>query len=337
VGDLAEFSEIEELRGTVRNLERRLRKSQAGTEDLLETFYRAARDGFSAAGAYKTVPQPTIDRRKKGEEVAVWHLTDWQGGKLTTSYNLEVMASRVAKFCAKARHITEIQRADHPVRRCTVLLGGDLLEGTTVFPGQVYELDDVSAFSQAFRVCDVVEAAIRSALSIYDRVDVVAEDGNHGRIGRRGDVDRGDNWDRVIYKVASERFAKEPRITWQMNRGHDWHQRFTIGNYKAILVHGDEIKSFGGGTPAFGILRKVNSWATGVIPEFTDCYMGHWHTPMTLSLANGGRIFVSGSLESDNVYAQEFVGALGVPSQRLHYVDGDAGRVSAEYVIWLND
>jgi DNA repair exonuclease SbcCD nuclease subunit len=69
-------------------------------------------------------------------------------------------------------------------------------------------------------------------------------------------------------------------------------------------VHGDEIKSFGGNTPAFGILRKCNQWSTGVIPEpFSDVYMGHFHTPMTLTMANGGQIYVTGSPESENVYA----------------------------------
>lgn len=329
-------AETDELKATIRSLETRLHKAEAKTEDLLKEVYRAAHDGFTAAGAYRVVPKPPGDRRRHGEEVAVWHLTDWQGGKLTATYSLDIMAQRVALFCAKAAHITDIQRSDHPVKRATVLLGGDFPEGSTVFPGQVHELETTSVFTQVGRVADAIEETIRFALAVYDSVDVIAEDGNHGRIGRRGDVDRGDNWDRVIYAIVRDRFRGEKRLTWQMNRGHDWYQPVEIGAYRAILVHGDEIRSFGGNTPAFGILRKVNSWATGVIPAFSDCYMGHWHTPMTLSLANGGRIFVTGSTESDNPYAQEFVGALGRPSQRLHFVDPVAGRVSAEYVIWLD-
>ncbi len=330
--------EEEDLRGTIRSLERRLRKSQAKVEDLVDAVYAAARDGYAAARAHREeIPAPEPDRRRKGEEVALLHLTDWQGGKKTSTFDLGVLDRRIGLFCTKVRHITEIQRADHPVRRATVLLGGDMLEGSTVFPGQVYELAEVSTFTQVFRVADTLEAAIRAQLGIFERVDVVAEDGNHGRIGRRGDVDRGDNWDRVIYRVVSERFANEPRVTWQMNRGRDWFQAFAIGEYRAVLMHGDEIRSFGGNVPAYGILRKANSWASGVIPAFTDLYLGHFHTPMTLTLANGGRVFVTGSPESDNVYAHEFVGAAGIPSQRLHYVDPSAGRVSAEYTLWLSE
>jgi hypothetical protein len=72
-----------------------------------------------------------------------------------------------------------------------------------------------------------------------------------------------------------------------------------------------------------------------VVDPFHDVYIGHFHTPMSLTLANAGRAFVSGSPESDNEYAREFVAAVGKPSQRLHFVDPVRGRVTAEYTLWL--
>jgi DNA repair exonuclease SbcCD nuclease subunit len=83
-------------------------------------------------------------------------------------------------------------------------------------------------------------------------------------------------------------------------------------------------------------MRKANAWATGVIEDFKDVYMGHWHTPTTLTMSNGGRVFISGSPESHNEYAREVVGAIGVPSQRLHFIDPSKGRVTAEYTVWLD-
>jgi hypothetical protein len=53
-------------------------------------------------------------------------------------------------------------------------------------------------------------------------------------------------------------------------------------------------------------------------------------------MANGGRIFVSGSPESESVYAAEFIAAKGKPSQRLHFIDPEKARVTAEYVVWLD-
>jgi hypothetical protein len=57
---------------------------------------------------------------------------------------------------------------------------------------------------------------------------------------------------------------------------------------------------------------------------------------MDLTMANGGRIFVTGSPESDNEYAKEFVAASSQPSQRLHFVDPVKGRVTAQYIVWLD-
>jgi hypothetical protein len=82
-------------------------------------------------------------------------------------------------------------------------------------------------------------------------------------------------------------------------------------------------------------MRKVNAWSSGVIDRFDDCYMGHFHQNIQMTLANGGRVHVTGSPESDNQYAKEFVAATGRPSQRLHFVSPHHGRVTAEYVVWL--
>jgi hypothetical protein len=36
------------------------------------------------------------------------------------------------------------------------------------------------------------------------------------------------------------------------------------------------------------------------------------------------------------VYADEFIAAKGKPSQRLHFIDPEKARVTAEYVVWLD-
>ena len=180
-----------------------------------------------------------------------------------------------------------------------------------------------------------METMVISLAGYFEKVNVVCEFGNHGRLGRKGDMPYGDNIDRMAYQIASERIKNQVKnVTWQASS--DWYQMVTIGNYKALLVHGDEINSFGGNTPAFGILRKCNAWSTGVVEEFKDVYMGHWHTPMSLTMANAGRVFVTGSPESHNEYARAFIAAVGQPSQRVHFVDPHKGRVTGEYVVWLD-
>jgi hypothetical protein len=328
---------ISDLRASNRRLFKKAAAERQRGAEYIQTIYDAARDAREAQGPLPPVIGPKRDKRVKREEAALWHLTDWQGGKVTSSYNMDEMDKRVHRFAEKAAELTDIMRADHPVRHCEILLGGDMLEGVSIFPGQHWEVE-APLFDQIFRVADLITWAVRSALSIYETVEVVAEWGNHGRIGRKSDGYKpSDNVDRIIYEIARRDLSDAGERLVDFKVWDKWFQHFTIGNYRGLLVHGDEIKSFGGNTPAFGILRKANSWATGVVPAFDDMYIGHFHQPMELHIANGGAVFMTGSTESDNEYAREFVAAMSKPSQRLNFVDPEKGRVTYTSNIWVAD
>lgn len=333
VDAIQEASEIEELRKALRRTQIALARAKGKSAELVDAVLLAAREAYLTLGKPAAIAKPKRDARPGGE-VALWHLTDWQTGKKTISYDMATMDERVRRFAAKAVSITNIMRADHPVKRCQVLFGGDMVENTQTFPGQAWEVE-ATTFTQLFTAANTAEAILRHALANYEHVDVLGEPGNHGRLGKPSDgAPRGDNWDRVLYTVVAERFASEKRITFTCE--DNWHQRFAIGNYKGVLVHGDEFKSFGGNTPMHGILRKCNAWKSGVIPAFDDVYVGHYHNSNDLAMSAGGEIFMTGSTESDNQYAAEFVAAMAAPSQRLHFVDPLKGRVTAKYKIDLS-
>jgi len=216
------------------------------------------------------------------------------------------------------------------------MLGGDMIEGLTVFPGQAYEVE-AHLFEQQVSAAALIETSVQYALANFQTVHVWEEIGNHGRIGRKGELPHGDNHDRMAYHLARARLVDvypEKRLVW-----HPWAGGLgtpvDVGNYKALLMHGDEIKSFGGNVPAYGILKKITAFASGVLDPFQDAYMGHFHTPMMLTMPNANRIWVTGSPESDNEFAKEFMAAVGRPSQRLNFVEPDKGRVTSEHVLWL--
>lgn len=325
--------EVDELRQALARAQRAARRKQLATDELVDAVYRAARDAMLAHGPAPKIVAPARDRRSTKAEVALLHLTDWQIGKRTRTYGIDVARKRIAHACTATVELAEIQRSHHPVRECHVMLGGDMVEGTSIFPGQAWEVE-AAGFEQLVATASMIESAVRFLLEQFESVTVWEEIGNHGRIGRKGDVPHGDNVDRMAYALARTATGADKRLTW-----HPWAgglgTHVHIGDYTALLAHGDEIKSFGGNTPAFGILRKANAWATGVVEPFTDLYLGHFHHAMALSMANGGRVFVTGSPESDNEYAREFVAATSQPSQRLHFVDPKRGRVTAEYLLWL--
>ena len=325
--DIKAEREIEELRRALKTAQAGEYRAKRKSEELVEAVYRAAYDSGIAVGRSKQLSKPPQkDTRKSKQEIALVHATDWQLGKKTISYGMTTCAARMDQLIDKVLTLTEIQRSHHPVKKLIVLFGGDMVEGITVFPGQAWEIE-AHLFEQLFEASRIMEKMIRVYASYFETVQVVCEFGNHGRLGRKGELPSGDNIDAMAYRITKDRVQDLNNVSWQMS--NDWYQIVIAGEYRALLVHGDEVKSSG------GIVRKANAWATGVIEPFQDVYMGHFHTPMAVTMANGGRIFVTGSPESHNEYAREFIGATSVPSQRVHFIDPAKGRVTAEYVVWL--
>ena len=330
-----ESNDVKELRQAMLRLQKQLKQSKERNEDLVFATRQAAYDAMLTFGKIPPVPAVTIDKRKAKGEVALWHMTDWQGAKRTASYNSQVMRRRVMEFAEKAVRITDIQRADHPVKEVTIAFGGDMVEGLFNFPSQAFEIDS-TLFEQYVNVSRLCVDVVRFALANYEKVTVVPEWSNHGRIGsKRDNVPRSDNFDRMCYELAHQLLQGEKRLVWQ-DCPEDI-QRIEIGNYRALLIHGDEVGRNGFASPG-AIVQHANKWRSGSYPwEFRDVYIGHYHTHAEWSMANGlGAVYQTGSTESDNRYAGVMLAASATPSQRLHFIDPVKGRVTAAYKVWLD-
>lgn len=326
-------AEAESLRQANARLSAQLIEAKNRGAEIVKAVYRAAYDASVVVGTVK-VDAPINDKRTKSGEVALWHMTDWQGAKVTTSYNSEVMKERVKNFVKKAISITEIQRADHPVRNAVLMFGGDMVEGLFNFPTQPFEID-ATLFKQFVTVAKLIEEVVIEALQNYEHVTVVAEWGNHGRLGSKRDaIPKADNLDRMTYELARQRLDGNPRLTWE-DCPEDI-QQVEVGNYRALLMHGDEVGRAGFASPS-AWQAAGNRWKSSFGWEFNDIFLGHYHKVAQENLATGdGFIYWTGSTESDNRYARDSMAASGVPSQRLHFVDPERGRTTAQYIVWVD-
>ncbi len=333
--DINAEQRIADLEATLVRVQRQVKTAQARTADLVQAVYQGARDASTIAGTAKPVKPPKPRASKGSPEVALLHLTDTHIGAVTSSFDSAVAEQRVATTIQKTIHLTNIQRKDHDVDHCVVILGGDLIEQTGQFPHQAWAVD-ASTFEQLFDAARIIESAVLTLLEEFATVEVYLTPGNHGRVGRgKGrqslDYESDTNWDRIVGRIIGERLNAQTRLAW--HPCESWYSIVEVGKYRALAHHGDTIRSFGGSTPSYGIVKKHQSWVTFM--HFHDAYLGHFHTPMQLPMANGGRIFVTPSLVSDSAFAKEFVAAASLPAQRLHFVDPERGRVTAEYLVWL--
>ena len=337
-----ESNDVRELRLALMRVQQQLLQAKQRTNELVEVTHQAAHDAVLAMGPILPVQPRDAVKSKKRAEVALWHLTDWQGAKKTPSYNSRVMHQRVMNFAEKAVSITDIMRADHPVNDCVIMFGGDMIEGLFNFPGQAFEID-ATLFEQYVTVSKLIVDVVRYALTNYNKVTVVPEWGNHGRIGsKRDNVPRSDNFDRMCYELARQLLAQEKRLTWQecpedIQRVHIPDPTGKGPGYRALLIHGDEVGRNGFASPG-AIVQHVARWQSGSYPwEFRDVFVGHYHTHNEWALPNGlGSVYQTGSTESDNRYAGVMLAASATPSQRLHFVDPVKGRTTASYKVWLD-
>jgi hypothetical protein len=324
---------LEELQRTCNRLQRQLTDAKAKTHELVEVVKQAAHDAQLIVGRPAAVPKPKGSAGRGDEEWALVHFSDWQLGKRTEDYDSEVCAERIRHVVERVRRITAIQRKDHPVPGCAVMFGGDMVEGTNIFPGQPYEVDS-TGYAQLMAASNLMAEVVLSLLADFEQVRVYSVHGNHGRLGRRGDMPREDNLDNIAYAVARAQLQEQDRMVW--NENLHWYDHIALGNYTALLCHGDQIRGFSG-TPAFAIARRATAWSSGALPiTFSDLFLGHYHQNLVITLPNGGQVRMVPSTESGSQYASEFMAAKGRPGQRLLYVHPDKGHVTGEYMIWLD-
>lgn len=338
--ELNEEQSSAELRAALVRTQRQLARAKARADQMVEAVIVSARDATLSLGPLPKVPAPRIVKSEVLPEVGLWDTGDWQFSKLTPSYNSAVAARRIRQFVEKAQALTELYRRSVPVDDGVVVFGGDMIEGLFNFPSQPFEID-ATLFGQFVEVSRLLAEVVRGALRVFEHVTVVAEWGNHGRIGsKRQAVPRSDNVDRMCFELARGLLAGEDRLTWD-DSGEDV-QRLVVGNYRALVIHGDEIGRNGFASPAT-IVQHVNRWRSGAYRvkgrpwAFRDVYLHHFHTHAEWPLANGeGAIFQTGSTESDNGYAGTMLASQAVPSQRVHFIDPRKGRVTAQYKVWLD-
>ena len=218
--DIGKEEEIIELRKALKTAQQAEYRAKRKTEAFVEAVYSAAKESVLACGVGKAqkLPPPPKDARKTKAEVALVHATDWQTGKLTTTYNIQKCSERMEQLAAKVIELTTVQRSHHPVRECTVMFGGDMVEGISIFPGQAWEVE-AHIFEQLFETVRIEESMIRTFAAFFDKVNVVCEYGNHGRLGRKGEMPANDNFDAISYRIAQDR-TKDLKNVIRPRHGH---------------------------------------------------------------------------------------------------------------------
>ena len=183
---------------------------------------------------------------------------------------------------------------------------------------------------------------LNKLLQEFEEVDCHFVIGNHGALGgkSRRNYNPETNADRMLYKIVEMAYEGNERINFNIpdgDRERNWYTVADLGEKcKFFLFHGDQVRGFGG-FPWYGFGKKLLGWkalaANGLMEDFNYACAGHYHTPTTMYV-NDIRLWVNGSTESYNTFAQEQLASMGRPCQYLLFAKNGLG-VTSEYLINL--
>ena len=339
----AESDKIKDLKNTNERLLKQIDKLKDKKADLIEAVYQGARDGMSTLTLPKISKTTIPNKKTKDTEICVPLLSDIQLAKRTPDYDSKIAEKRVIEYANRIVKLTKIQRQSHNVNKCVVLALGDIVEGELIFPGQSHLIDSSLYRQVTVDGPRILYAFFTTLLQEFDEVECYWVIGNHGALGGRSrrDYNPETNADRMLGKILDTMFANEKRIKFHIPEGVDnhWYTVADLGvKAKFFCFHGDNIRG-SMGLPFYGYNKKILGWkalaSQGLMENFTHAVCGHYHTPTSLYI-NDVRVWVNGSTESYNSYAQEQLASMGRPSQFCLFVKPSKG-VTAEYLVNLEE
>lgn len=195
-----------------------------------------------------------------GDATMVLCWNDWQTGKVEgggTPALLERFHAQIEAVKARARELRKIGRT---LGTLVVIGGGDLVEGCTIYPNQMMNID-ADRRRQVNVVTDMILYGLDELAPLFESVIVLAVGGNHGEHRINGNMTtKRDNDDCLVFENAARAVSRDPRLE---------HVSFVIAQdepAKTLDVHGwilatthGQAFGKGGGRPE----KKAHDWYKG--------------------------------------------------------------------------
>lgn len=215
------------------------------------------------------------------------------------------------------------RRAAVPIEGVVVALLGDIVEGHNIFKGQAYELD-LDVYKQVIHgASDFAQAFARVIATFPDLTfTLYGVGGNHGRVGAYGEAPFRCNFDLVLYHIIELRLAalKLPNVACHFPES--WFQVVETWDWTHLLVHGDDIKGWGG-LPFYGLQRAVAKYQQVLRRPVNYLHAGHHHSEACISSSLGDAV-INGNWIGANSFSKVIVEA-NTPVQLIHGITEENG------------
>jgi hypothetical protein len=198
-------------------MERALLRQQVQRLSARQTFYEIVGEKILAAIAKLPAltsppPAPRPDCRALGEEEMALVVIDVQAGLKVDvkgsgglgSYNTMTLLEQLAYL---QRSVLSIHRYHPNVTVFHAMFLGDIVEGETIYGGQLREIDQ-GVIDQALFSIEHFARYLQALAGVFETVHCYGVIGNHGRIGRRGEHGPRSNFDYLVYRILAEAWPR---------------------------------------------------------------------------------------------------------------------------------
>ena len=276
-------------------------------------------------GRLPKIKLPPLRSGPGDEEEAVLVIGDWHTGRLTISFNSQVLAERVQKLAEATQEITRLHRKAYPINKLHVFCLGDMVQGEGVRfqPLENFEFGYPSQVATFSRLCSDF---LGEMLGLFAEVHFWPVAGNHGRAS----VSHGttSNWDTVAYDIMSSTLKNNPRFIYHpmpLVAEQDY-QVARVGEWRFLLNHGSSIPIFQS-TPWYGITTRALRWKQSIPEPWDSLILGHYHSIGDI-VFNTIPILMNGTAVSDDPFPRR---ALGMESETKHWFFGVHPR---QFMTW---
>lgn len=255
-----------------------------------------------------------VDYNSYGE-TAIIHETDSHFSAQVKNNKGEIVygteQARKATNDAFKWYMTRMLQRNREVEEIVLLLGGDLMEGEDIYPGQAHKID--STLDQQIkeaRKCYFEN--IKELKEVMDvPIKIVCVSGNHGKTG----TSSGLNADDIVYSMLEDmidlsgleniKFVKSDRSDYTT---------FNYRGWKGYLTHGENrMEHVGTSSPQSDWLAIKDKFG------FDAAWRGHYHNQKQENV-NGAPIFMTNSRKPADDYT-DTIAAFGVTGNAIYFAD----------------
>ena len=236
-----------------------------------------------------------------------------EGTRGINEYNWTIMLDRMDKI--RQAILSHKEHFGYEVSKLNVFMLGDMLSG------QIHEelmvTNDRTLSEATVQFARDTIAWLEELAKDFPAIHVAGVPGNHPRFAKKTQAKLiHNNADFIAYKVMEIFLEKHPQFSFDISTG-GYSTQMIANKWRALLMHGDGIRSTMPGVPWGGVIRRV----TTLEAQFAQArqpldfvFMGHFHTANSLDGIHA-RTFVNGSTKGVDEYGLQAFGS-GRPAEQ---------------------